>query len=158
MRHVILLGLSSALLVFSHLYTSASLTEDGEYQASLYHFGKNLSSLHIVTNLKDNDFVTHSYLNSPELHEPATFVSKGRFIDSNNNGMYSIEYSVKIDNTPEVLRPDQARLFFGMIGRVGLPSEDEIRLIFHNDKISIFDMKRNGSIIMYLKNAPGNHL
>ncbi|QCG47283.1 hypothetical protein [Aeromonas schubertii] len=151
MRYLIFLFISALVLLSSFIYVKKYLTKEGEYQASLYFIGSEISSVHIVTNIRDSGFVAHSYLKSAALSEAATFVSKGYFIDDDKNGNYWFHYTIEESHTPVILDPGKARFYMGMVGRVGLPHKEKIKLIFHNKEISIFDMKRNKNIIMYMK-------
>ena len=151
MRYVTLLVFSALICALSLLYVKQSLTKDGEYQASLYFIGNNISHMHIVTHMKKSDFITHTYLKSASLSEAAVFVSKGYFMDDDADGNYTFRYTMEESNTPTVLDPSKARFYIGMVGRAGLPLEESIKLIYHNNRISIFDMKRNNNVIMYIK-------
>ncbi|WP_429234496.1 hypothetical protein [Aeromonas salmonicida] len=127
------------------------LTIDGEYQASVYFIGANTTSIQITTNMQESKFVTHSYVKSPALSEAAVFVSRGYFVDDDIDGNYRFHYIMEEDNSPTIIEPSKANFYLGMVGRVGLPLEEDITLLYHNDKISIFDMNRNNSVIMFSK-------
>lgn len=151
MRYIITMFLSALICALSLLYVKQSLTKDGEYQASLYFIGNNISHTHIVTHMKESNFVTHTYLKSASLSEAAIFLSKGYFTDDDADGNYTFRYTMEESNTPKILDPSKARFYIGMVGRVGLPLEESIRLIYHDKNVSIFDMKRNNNVIMYIK-------
>lgn len=151
MRYVILLATSFVALLLSFGYAKKSLTRDGEYHASLYFIGLNVTNVHIVTNMHNSDFISHSYLKSASLSETAKFISKGRFIDDAADGSYSISYVMEEENSPKILDPNKARFYLDMVGRTGVDVEEKIRMIYHDQVISLFDMNRNGNVIMYSK-------
>ncbi len=151
MCNIIITLLSLVLTWSSFVYVDKRLTTDGEYQASLYYVGKETTNIHIVTKMKNGEFISHTYLNSPSLGEIATFLSKGYFIDDDTDGTYSFRYNMEETNTPTLLRREGANLYLSMVARVGFSQEETIKMIYHDKKFSIFDMNRNNNIIMYVK-------
>ncbi|OLF60440.1 hypothetical protein BTN33_02555 [Aeromonas veronii] len=151
MRHVILFIISIATFIFSIEYAKRTLTIDGEYYASLHFIGGNITNIHIVTNMHKSDFISHSYLKSPSLNDTAIFTSTGSFTSDDSDGNYKITYIMKENTPPKILDPNNAKFYLSMVGRTGVEIEEEIRMIYHDRAISIFDMNRNGNIIMYSK-------
>ncbi|ATL91564.1 hypothetical protein CK911_01195 [Aeromonas sp. CU5] len=152
MRHVILLSLSIALFIYSTVYVKQQLTNDGEYRASLHVIGDVVTNIHLVTHMKNSEFITHTYLKSTAINGTATFVSKGRFVDDDRNGNYKYSYLMEEVQSPlTVTDTEHAHIYMSMVSRLGLPIEEDIKLLYHHNNISIFDMKRNFNVIMYKK-------
>lgn len=151
MRYLIFFVFSLFLFLFSIFYIDDPRTTDGEYQSSWYYIGAVATGVNIITNVRGNDFLSHSYVSSPSLNETAVFLSKGSFLDSSPNGDYRISYIMEEKNSPSVLRPNNSLIYFDMVGRVGVPLEEEIKSIYKDEAVSIFDMKRNKNFIMYKK-------
>lgn len=152
MRSVIVFTISLVVCIFSFKYVDDKLTKSGEYHASLYIINKNdVSHVRIITHMEGNEFVTRSYLTSPGLSKPVTFLSKGEFIDDDSSGKYHYAYKMKVIDNANLIDPQRADLYMSMVGRLGLPINESITMLFHDKEISIFDMMRNKSVIMYSK-------
>lgn len=151
MRYLIFFVFSLFLFFLSIFYIDDPRTTDGEYQASWYYIGAVATSVNVITNVRGNDFLSHSYVSSPSLNETAVFLSKGSFLDSSPNGDYRISYFMKEKNSPSVLRPNNSLIYFDMVGRVGVPLVEEIKSIYKDKAVSVFDMKRNKNFIMHKK-------
>lgn len=152
MRHVIYLASSILLFVASLFYVKQGLTNDGEYRASLYVIGDVVTKIHLVTHMKNSDFITHTYLQSSALNGTATFISKGNFTDDDEYGNYKYSYRMEEVKSPiSVIDTEHAHIYMGMVSRLELPMEEEIKLLYHKNNVSIFDMRRNYNVIMYKK-------
>lgn len=152
MRAVILLLLSVALIITSRHYVSVSLTQEGEYRALLYIINDDTSRVDISSNVSKSNFTSHSYLSSPGLSNTAVFISKGKFVDDDSEGNYTINYTMEQVSKAAVLDAKKANLYIDMVGRLGRPIEDSIKVLYQSKDISVFDMNRNHSVIMYKKN------
>lgn len=151
MRYLIFFSFSLLLFFFSLSYINHPRETDGEYQASWYYIGAVATGVNIIANVRGNDFISHSYVSSPSLNKTAVFLSKGSFLCLSPNGDFRVSYFMEEKNSPSVLRPNNSLIYFDMVGRVGVSIEEEIKSIYRDKVVSIFDMKRNKNFIMYKK-------
>ncbi len=140
-----------AIYAFSFFYAKVNLTDRGEYHASLYVIGQDTTCLRIATHVEHNQFVTHTYISSSGLSDVATFLSKGEFLDSSEQGVYTYKYEMTQLNNVNVIHPPKVGLYMSMIGRLGFAQEEKVHMLYHDNKISVFDMMRNNNVIMYAK-------
>ncbi|MGL4614026.1 MAG: hypothetical protein ACRCVV_09035 [Shewanella sp.] len=152
MRAMILFISSSVFLFCAVMYQNMYISQSGEYHASLHVINNNdVVKMRIVSHVENNDFVTHTYLTSPGLSSTATFLSKGSFIDREGNGKLTYLYSMSLIESTEIVNPEEARIYMDLVARLGLPIEESIDILYHNNEITVFDMMRNNSVIMYEK-------
>lgn len=151
MRAVILFILSCAFLFYTAMHENKYISQSGGYHASLYVINDDVVKMRIVSHVENNDFVSHTYLTSPWLSNTATFLSKGSFIDRERDGRLTYSYSMSLMDPTEIVNPEEARIYMDLVARLGLPMEEHIDILYHDDKITVFDMMRNGNVIMYEK-------
>ncbi len=150
MRALIFFTLSLLFLFISKYYVNTQLTQKGEYKASLYIINEYTTRVDITSNIDESHFVSHSYISSPGIESTAVFVSKGVFIDDSIDS-YTIRYNIKQLKHPRIISTEKAGLYINMVGRLGHVIEEDIKMIYHSDNISIFDMNRNNNIITYMR-------
>lgn len=151
MRAIVFFICSLSLCIWSYIYANEKLTQDGEYHASHYIVSEYITHFSIVTNIKRNKFVSHTYLSSPGLNKAASFISEGIFLNDDRIGWYAAEYIVREDNKPQIIDQDLAIPYIGMTGRVGMVINDNIETLYHSKNFNIVDMGRNNNIIMFSK-------
>lgn len=151
MRALILLLLSTSLFIASRHYVNISLTQKGEYRATLYVINDYTSRIDITSNINKSEFTSHSHLSSPGLSNAVEFISKGSFVDDDSQGNYTINYTIKRASKVTVLDTKKANLYIDMVGRVGAPIDENIKILYQSNDVSIFDTNRNHNVIMYMK-------
>lgn len=143
--------ISIILFMLSLFGNGNSVTRDGEYQSKVYILNKNATSLNIITKVQSDKFVTRSYLNTPAISGTAIFLSEGRFTHGDAVGKFKYVYTMSELERPNILDANNADFYIGMAGRVGLPLEDEVEVIYSNSRITILDMHRNSNVITFIK-------
>lgn len=151
MRAVIFFISSCALLFYVSIYKNGHISQGGEYHASHYVINDDIVNIRIVSHVRDNEFMTRTYLTSPGLSNTATFLSKGRFIDRQDDGTLEYSYSMSLIEPTDVVNAKEARVYMDLVARLGFPIEEHINILYHNNQITVFDMQRNSNVIMYEK-------
>lgn len=150
MRTIISFLFSLSLLISTEYYVKSKLTEKGEYRASLYLINEHTTKVDISSSVDKNHFVSHSYISTPGLQTTAVFKSNGVFI-AKKFDTYTIRYNMTQLDRPKITSTENANLYINMIGRLGHVIEEDIKMIYHSGNVTIFDMNRNNSVILYLR-------
>jgi hypothetical protein len=144
--------LALLFLLFVGFYHQKNIAKNGEYHTSLYVINSGgVSKLRIVAHIERDRFLTTTYLSSPALRGVAKFISKGKFIKSDEIGSYVYHYKLTQVGNTEVIDPNNAEVYLNMIGRAGLPKEEKIMMLYNSNEFNIFDMMRYGNVLMYAK-------
>ncbi|WP_038198528.1 hypothetical protein, partial [Vibrio ordalii] len=93
MRSIIFISISSITLIVSLYYKYNDLKSE-EYYASLYVISnsKEISHIKISTNVKNNEFISQTYLQSIGIDDIAVFSSKGEIKEGDVRGDYILSY------------------------------------------------------------------
>lgn len=153
MRSIMFIFISSITLIVS-LYYKYNHLKSEDYYASLYVIinSKETSHIKISTAIKNNEFISQTYLQSIGIDNIAVFSSKGEIKEGDARGDYILTYSMSEVNPVSVVDIDSAELFIRLKARTAYSHNDNIKLLYSRNGIYIFDMQSNNNTIMYSSN------
>ncbi len=153
MRLIIFIILSLITFVIS-MYYKYYYIKPSEYYSSLYIINESneVSHIKISTNIKNNEFISQTYVRSAGINDIAVFSSKGEIKEGNIRGEYILSYSMNEVNPVSVVDIDKAELFIRLKARTAFSHNENIKLLYSDNGIHIFDMQRNNNTIMYSSN------